>query len=166
HRLFKPDDSNEEWTARIRGLVCLKELPPYPNVRTRNNNARMHIKQGIGLTGLGLEEFDRQIDAIRAIFATFAPLLPAPCKPLTERVFEEFSAIHCSTRMFTHRKHADGQKDIPFTSAEDPYNVLQKIKGDDFIHGEDNCVEYRNALLEDSHITGYVDVIILVAPLL
>ncbi|XP_006459838.1 hypothetical protein AGABI2DRAFT_116781 [Agaricus bisporus var. bisporus H97] len=128
HQLFKPDDSNEEWTARYEVWYALKTCLLIKTCsRPRNNNARMYMKQGMGLTGLGLKDFN-------------------------QRVFEAFPAIHCSTQVFTHRKHANGQKDIPFTSAENPYNVLQNIKGNDFIHGEDNCVEYRKALIEQGHI--------------
>ncbi|XP_006462332.1 hypothetical protein AGABI2DRAFT_72224, partial [Agaricus bisporus var. bisporus H97] len=38
---------------------------------------------------------------------------------------------------------------IEFSSAEDPDGALQRAKGDDFIHGEENYIEYKKTILTD-----------------
>lgn len=45
---------------------------------------------------------------------------------------------------------------MPFLKAEDPHGVLQKMKGDEFIHGEDNCIEYKKATTKEGSITRFV----------
>lgn len=64
-------------------------------------------------------------------------------------MFETYPAINTSTRVFTPQNQARGQRDIEFSSAEDPDGMLQRAKGDDFIHGEENYIEYKKTILTD-----------------
>lgn len=52
------------------------------------------------------------------------------------------ASIELSSRYFTEKKRAPNEEDIPFGPMVDPNNVLEELKGDHFVHGLDNYVEY------------------------
>lgn len=112
-------------------------------------NSKIYIRQGITLTGLGLPKFNTQLQVVSAIYSEFCSRIPMPCKPITETMFETYPAINTSTRVFTPQNQARGQRDIEFSSAEDPDGMLQRAKGDDFIHGEENYIEYKKTFITD-----------------
>lgn len=136
-------------------LLCCKHFMYSPS-RLTSYTSKICIRQGITLTGLGLQEFDSQVQAVSDIYSEFCTRIPMPCKPFMEGLFEEFPAINTATRVFTSRNMAGGQQDIQFSDLEDPDGTLQRAKGDEFIHGEENYVEYRKVLITNEGITRSV----------
>lgn len=84
----------------------------------------------------------------------FQEELDATVNPFEPGCFEEYGAIDASTRVFTPRRLARGQRDIMFTLDEDPDGMLKRLKTDHYVHSDDNCVEYRLAEINNGHITG------------
>lgn len=45
YRLFRSEESNEEWTVRIQGVVCDRILPPYRFMCVQNSLNHDDISQ-------------------------------------------------------------------------------------------------------------------------
>ena len=59
--------------------------------------------------------------------------------------FQGHPSIDVGNRYFTPRKHALQDRHISFSPAIDPDNILSEMMGQEFVHTEDNEVEYYEA---------------------
>jgi len=124
---------------------------------------RPHIRQAITLTGLGLDYFDNIIQKIEQVYIMFSNVLPAKSmihwQPAT---YEDMIALDIHARYFTHKslikgKHSStqiitalqiytsiftGENTKAFEPFVDPNNVLLEMQEDQYIHHDDNIVEY------------------------
>jgi hypothetical protein len=62
--------------------------------------------------------------------------------------FQGHPSIDVGNRYFIPRKHALQYQQISFSTVIDPDNVLSDAMGEEFIHTEDNEVEYYEARKE------------------
>ena len=63
--------------------------------------------------------------------------------------FQEHVCIDVGNRYFTPRKHALQNQEISFSANVDPHNILSEAMGDQFVHVEENRVEYYEARKEN-----------------
>ena len=62
--------------------------------------------------------------------------------------FQGHSSIDVSNQYFTLRKHALQDRQVSFSPVIDPVNILSEVMGEEFVHTEDNEVEYYEACKE------------------
>ncbi|KAG2022477.1 hypothetical protein CC2G_000219 [Coprinopsis cinerea AmutBmut pab1-1] len=139
-------DSNEwiEPNFSIIGILCGKSLPPVVSPRTRTAKVIRALRQHVRLTGLGCSEFDTVQAAFEDVFKLFADQdhLRTTLQPLTFEPYEGYPALDAHARYFTDRKASPMEKSLPFPLAVDPVGTLESLRGEMFIHGTDNQVEY------------------------
>jgi hypothetical protein len=115
----------------------------------REHRQRKYLKQSIMLTGLGGHSFAQCIDNIYAIQDMFAPEFPQDAlEDWTPSRCGEFDAVDISNRYFTSRYDMNGEAPIPFQSNVDPDRILTNALSNDFVHLQDNEVEYYEAMQE------------------
>ena len=66
--------------------------------------------------------------------------------------FGQFDAIDISNRYFTRRSDMNGEAPIQFSRAIDPENILTNALSNDFVHIQENIVEYYEAVEKDNKI--------------
>ena len=59
--------------------------------------------------------------------------------------FQGYPSIDVGNQYFTPRQHALQDHQISFSPAIDPDNILSEAMGEEFLHTEDNEVEYYEA---------------------
>jgi hypothetical protein len=104
-----------------------------------------HLKQGVSITGLGLEDFQSQLDMVPDIAALFTRAI-AEDKIQPNAIvgeLEEFSTLNASNRYFTPRKDARTAKELAFHSDVDPNGNLSRLLGPMHMHIEENIVSYH-----------------------
>ena len=70
-------------------------------------------------------------------------------------VFQEHPSIDVGNRYFTPRQNALQDRQVAFSASVDPDHILTDAMGDQFVHVEDNQVEYYEARKESGG-TKYV----------
>lgn len=127
--------------------------------RDEKNKRRFtqHIRQYVALTGLNLEEFNRTIDGLRKIHKYFEDKLPKfkiePIHPLTNR---SNVALACYTRYFKESRYCRTTVACPFGPGVDPNGDLDRLAHDNFIHTEDNSVQYLKKQVDVDGSVKYV----------
>ncbi|KAF9051703.1 hypothetical protein BJ165DRAFT_1524612 [Panaeolus papilionaceus] len=134
----------DEAGVRILGVLCQKTLPPVTrNIASDQTHAVRSLKQSVKITGLGDEVFSQFNDVVAKVQGVFETELGKDhvrgllCKP-----YEGHAAFDISARYFTDRDDAPTQEHVPFPVEEDPKYILEVMRKNRFIHGEDNIVQY------------------------
>ncbi|KAF9553069.1 hypothetical protein CPC08DRAFT_767817 [Agrocybe pediades] len=147
------DSSVELTIVRVQGLLCEKLLPPIgkPTSIASMQRKRPHIRQAVTITGIDSADFDSCISKIESIYMSFYNVLPSgSMEGWYPGWFNKFATISAQTRYFDRSSPgAPPIVSVGFTNAEDPYGVLADMEGDDFVHGEDNVVDYRGRFMND-----------------
>ena len=119
----------------------------YPMPSPTSNHI-CHLKQGVSITRLGLENFQSQVDMVPDIAALFTRAINEdkiqPNAIVGE--LEEFSTLNTSNRYFTPRKDARTAKDLAFHTDIDSYGNLSRLLGPVHTHIEENVVTYYERL--------------------
>ena len=101
------------------------------------------------LTGLSSPKFDNAILSIRAIEDIFRrQTVEGNMEVWVPSSFQGHLSIDVGNRYFTPRQHALQVRQISFGQAIDPDNILSEAMGEEFVHTEDNEVEYYEARKE------------------
>ena len=101
------------------------------------------------LTGLSSPKFDDAILSIQAIEDIFRQqTVDRNMDMWVPSVFQGHPSIDVGNRYFTPRQHALQDRQISFSPAIDPDNILFEGMGEEFVHTEDNEVEYYEARKE------------------
>ena len=123
------------------------------------SNHIRHLKQGVSITGLGLEEFQSQLDMVPDIAALFTRAINE--KKIQPNAIvgelEEFSTLNASNRYFTSRKDARTAKDLAFHNDVDPYGNLSRLLGPLHMHIEENVVSYYERVGDAKYATHLSD---------
>lgn len=107
----------------------------------------IHLRQSITITGLGCRAFEDAAtvfhDTYHAISSTFTrgKMLDWQCG-----IYEGHAALTFNARYFTLRRHAPNERTLPWGEGVDPQGLLEKLRGQNMIHGPDNKVAYRHRL--------------------
>ena len=168
---FKETEDSEidEVILRIQGIVCNRELPPIRgpfkvyvftlqlqptayssnHLHNRQPNRRPYLRQSVMLTGLSLPKFNDAILSMHAIEDLFRrQAIDGKMEVWFPSTFQGHPAIDIGNRYFTPRQHALQERHIYFSSIIDPENILSDAMGEEYVHTEDNKVEYYEACKE------------------
>jgi len=154
----------EEVVLRVQGIICKCDLPPIwkpfcvyvtlsltslyvAHILNREPNRRTYLRQSVMLTGLSSSKFNDALASTRAIEDMFRQMIPTgTMDDWAPSSFRGHTTIDISNRYFTlaHRASQDDEQ-VPFSVAVDPDRILSMAMGNEFIHTEDNEVEYYEA---------------------
>jgi len=112
-------------------------------------NRQQHMQQAVMLTGLFSLMFDKAIASVCAIQDMFRwDVADGTMEEWMPSVFQEHISIDIRNWYFTPCQHALQHWQIAFSTSIDPDNILSEAMGDQFVHVEDNHVEYYEACKE------------------
>jgi hypothetical protein len=101
------------------------------------------------LTGLSSPKFSNAVQSIQAIEDIFRrQVVEGNMELWVPSSFQGHPSIDVGNRYFTPRQHALQDRQISFRQAIDPDNILFEAMGEEFVHTEDNEVEYYEARKE------------------
>ncbi|KAJ6630444.1 hypothetical protein B0H10DRAFT_2349870, partial [Mycena sp. CBHHK59/15] len=141
-------ESDFELTVRLQGILANVNL--VPNSRETQNLAfdkRLYLSQRVTVGGFGSTKFAESLNKRDDVFNLFdrhfpqRTLMPARYEPGT---------LSASTRYFTLKMDALTEDDTPFSRSIDPMGELERMKGKDLIHLDDNKVKLLKKQMKDS----------------
>ena len=116
------------------------------------------MRQAVMLTGLSSPMFDEAIASVGAIQDMFRrDAADGTMEEWTPSVFQEHISIDVGNRYYTPRQHALQDRQIAFSASIDPDNILSEAMGDQYIHVEENQVEYYEARKEGGGTKWAID---------
>lgn len=162
------DSEFEEVVLRVQGIVCHRELPPIRkpfkvqvsnfqlrqrtySYHNRQPNRRLYLRQSLMLTGLSSPKFNDAILSVRAIEDIFRRQAldgDLDMEVWVPSAFQGYPSMDVGNRYFTPHKHALRESQISFNPLVDPDNILSEAMGEEFVHTDDNEVEYYEARKE------------------
>lgn len=112
----------------------------------RNRNRIIDMKQSVTVSGLGLEEFDGAVRAVKAIHQRFAAHvggLGGTLRDWSPQRDGEHLTLMFSNRYLTEAKYAAGETPMDLGEFVDPLQVLRPmLVNRSEVHIQDNVVEY------------------------
>lgn len=116
-----------------------------PNTYNANRRNKSASRQFISITGLGSPYFHKCMDGIQEIYNFFARRFPDKHLEMWQPDFVEgMMAIEVGNRYFTYVSDPKPTNAVPFSKLVDPEGLLTGLSGPNFVHTEDNVVEYYN----------------------
>ena len=119
-------------------LDCHLHLP------SPNSKHVRFVKQGVTITGLGLDDFQSQLDMIPDVVSLFTWAIDEnkiePNTIIGEH--KELPTLHASNRYFTPKKDACDAEELVFHKDVDPSGNLKRLLGPNQVHIEENVVSY------------------------
>jgi hypothetical protein len=107
------------------------------------------MRQSVMLTGLSSPKFDEAVTSVYEIQDMFRrTAVDGTMEEWTPSIFQKHLSIDIGNRYFTPRQYALQDQQIAFSPSIDPHNILTKAMGDQFVHVEENHVEYYEARKE------------------
>jgi hypothetical protein len=98
------------------------------------------------LSGLSSPKFNDVVTSINAIQDIFQQqAVNGNMEAWVPSAFQGHLSIDVGNRYFSPRQHALQERHISFSPTIDPDNILAEAMGEDFVHTEDNEVEYYEA---------------------
>ena len=105
-----------------------------------------YLHQNISLTGLGSATFSSALDAAQMIYRHFDRHFPEGLldswSPTWSTNQKGLDSIDISNCYLTPLKDVSGLESLPFHKGVDPRNILLDMTKNDYIHIDDNYVEY------------------------
>ena len=107
------------------------------------------------LTGLSSSKFNDSILSVRAIEDLFRRQgADRNMEDWVPSTFQGHPYIDVGNQYFTPSQHALQDRQISFSLAVNPNNILSEAMGDEFVHTEDNEVKYYEARKEAGKTGG------------
>lgn len=167
---FYADGSEQmdEAVLRFQGIVYNLDLPPVKKmnrsvVRTSSpmnltssfpridDNTGRYLSQSIAVSGFGGPSFAQAYKGMFVIAEHLGRHLPdkatVVCK---DHKYHGQDAIRSSNRYLTFKAAAGTLPSLPFSNHVDPFQTLQQIAGEKYVHTEENHVEYLACCTTDS----------------
>ena|ERR1700679_1321631 len=108
------------------------------------------MRQSVMLTGLSSPMFDEAIASVYEIQDMFRrTVVNGTMEEWAPSLFQDHVSIDVGNRYFTPRKYALQDQQIAFSATIDPDNILSEAMGDQFVHVDENHVEYYEARKEN-----------------
>jgi len=108
------------------------------------------MRQSVMLTGLSSPAFDEAIASVFEIQDMFRrTAVDGTLEEWSPSTFQKHLSIDVGNRYFTPYRHALQDQQIAFSTSVDPHNILSEATDDQFVHVEDNQVEYYEARKEN-----------------
>jgi hypothetical protein len=100
-------------------------------------------RQHVALTGLNLEFFNDTLEGLARVHRFFQDSLPFDAlEPFQIPTTDGFSILTSHTRYFTPRRNCCSPIIRTFGPNIDPNGDLESLKGHNYVHTEDNIVQY------------------------
>ena len=107
------------------------------------------MRQSVTLTGLSSTVFNDVIASTHAIEDMFRQSIMNKTTdiwvPWTPSNFQGHLSIDVGNQYFTPCQQGLQDRQVSFNAVVDPHNILSQAMGNDFIHTDDNEVEYYEA---------------------
>lgn len=95
------------------------------------------------ITGAGTATFDDAVKSAHDIYSQFhRTFAEGKFENWNTSAYLEYHAIDAANRYLTPKKDAPGMVHIPFSKSVDPYGYLENLAGTNYVHGEENTVQY------------------------
>ena len=105
------------------------------------------------LTGLSLAKFGDGLVSIHTIEDMFRQqVVDETMEKWVTSTFQGHPSIDIGNRYFTPRNHALQNREVSFNQIVDPDNILSNAMREEFVHTEDNEVEYYEARKNSNRI--------------
>ena len=103
-----------------------------------------HLKQGILITGLGLNKFQNQLDMIPEITVLFTRAVSEDRIQSNMIIgdLDEFTMLNTSNQYFMPRRDAQLAQELAFAHDVDSHGNLARLLGSALVHIEGNTVSY------------------------
>lgn len=122
-----------------------------------------NVRQYVAITGFDSESFAKTLAGLARVRRLFEDSLPINKLDSLQLVsMDGIPALSCHTRYFTTRRDCSSTILQNFGPHVDPNGDLEKLKGEDFVHTEDNIVQYLGKKEENEetscviHISHYI----------
>jgi hypothetical protein len=114
-----------------------------PRISPNGKGVRF-IRQGLSITGLSTPSFKTATENYSKLYALFSRHIEQNTlqQSMVISDFQGHTSVDVSNRYFTPRREGIQENEISFSVEIDPSEVLTKITGTGFYHGEDNFVGY------------------------
>jgi hypothetical protein len=102
------------------------------------------MRQNVKITGFGEDQFKRALTELEAVHLKMANSFPdGRLEAFQPAMYGSHFAIEANTRIFNHRNNASADvQRVDFLDGVDPEGTLAKLMGEEFVHTEDNRVDY------------------------
>ncbi|EAU92039.2 hypothetical protein CC1G_06026 [Coprinopsis cinerea okayama7 len=145
------NDEPTEIVFRIQGIIQSKELPPVGRNINRSNRAKKHLRQQVTIFGFGAPLFQNFADSVEAMYIKYGDFISdghlEEWSPPTDGDSVGFDVIN---RYFTHANYATGEPQVPFHETVDPFDVLKQMGGGNYVHTQDNHVDYIERVIAEN----------------
>ena len=101
-----------------------------------------YLRQGVRLSGLDTDTFNRAIANIGNVAAMFSRTVANVLPSTFIDADEHGTHIDLCNRIFTSRQEGNGNDAVPLPAEVDPTGFLAKLGGDNYYYGEENQVSY------------------------
>ena len=136
-------------TATIQGVRTFCLLWTTYSYCNRQPHRRLYLRQSLMLTGLSSPKFDDAVLSVQAIGDIFQQQVgDGSMEVWVPSAFQGHPSINVGNQYFTPSQHALQDCQVSFSPVIDPDNILSEAMGGDFVHTEDNEVEYYEARKE------------------
>jgi len=101
------------------------------------------MRQSVSLTGLGLDAFEKGVGFMEKIFIEFFNRVPEGQLAIWQpNITKDGTIIDTYAKYFTQQRGMFKSAGVAFASKVDPEGVLQGLCDNEFVHTEDNSVQY------------------------
>ena len=108
------------------------------------------LRQSLTITGAGTPTFMDMIKSSHEIYQLFhRQFVEGTLQPLSSTNHAAHIALDMTNRYFTPKRDAPGTPHLPFTNAVDPYGILEKMVGSDYVHAEESEVYYYTLCVDE-----------------
>jgi hypothetical protein len=108
------------------------------------------LRQYIKLTGIESVTFKATNDKMASITQKFEAALGGSVGANQAKPYEAHEALDVHCRYFCDRDQVPNQTHIPFSVTEDPYHILEDLRGTQYVRTLDNIVEYSSKAYSDA----------------
>ncbi|EAU85287.2 hypothetical protein CC1G_07557 [Coprinopsis cinerea okayama7 len=138
-----------EIVFRMQGILQSKDLPPVG--RNASNRAKKYLRQQVTLFGFGAPSFQSFVDSMEAMYIKYGDFIADgrldDWNPPTDDKGIGFDIVN---RYFTNISYSAGEIAVPFHESVDPCDVLKQMGGGNYIHTQDNHVDYIERVPADN----------------
>ncbi|KAK7016390.1 hypothetical protein VNI00_018916 [Paramarasmius palmivorus] len=131
----------EEMVFTLHGIIMQCDLPPIIRPYGRFVSPK-HVQQRVLLTGINTPMFADAIQGLARVDGVLRQAIREEHPRTLAGETEGYSTVEVANRYFTSKKVAREEHHVGFTKEVDPKGILDDLRGEAFVHTEDNVVEY------------------------
>ncbi|KAK7037367.1 hypothetical protein VNI00_011117 [Paramarasmius palmivorus] len=135
------DQPPEEIVFSLHGIIMQCDLPPIIRSYGRFVSPR-HVQQRVLLTGLDSPTFAEAMQGLARIDGVLRQAIREDHPRALLGETEGYTTVEIANRYFTSKKVTREEHHVNFTKEVDPKGILNDLRGEAFVHTQDNVVEY------------------------